>query len=213
MPGLRERVAPIRSYRSAHDSVAGLDAADRRPDLLHDSDRLMPEGEILARADRAVHRMRIGGADECERGFDDRVGRAGLRHRLFRKSDLVDAIHHEGFHRRPSRIARLWCFFHRHAPDARSRGKRDRQLEHAVAPCRDDVLPSYTLWNRDRTRKTAVADLAMYEVARFVFHLSLARGTDRQQAPLHSDFDIFGIDAGQFGANHQLVLMDVGSNE
>src|SRR5208282_6712604 len=77
VPGLRKLVTPVRSDRARDHAVARLELAHARADLVHDSDRLMTESQIFARADRAVNGMRIGGADERHGGLDDRV--AGAR--------------------------------------------------------------------------------------------------------------------------------------
>jgi len=65
---------------------------------VNDSNRLVPESEILPWSDGAVHRMRIGSADKRHRRLDDRIGRAGFRNGFFHESDTVDRVHHEGLH-------------------------------------------------------------------------------------------------------------------
>src|SRR5271156_4919617 len=79
--------------------IAGLEALDRGADLVNDADRLVTQGEVVARADSAVDRVHVGGADEGLGGFDDGVGRAGSGNRFISESDLANPVHHEGSHR------------------------------------------------------------------------------------------------------------------
>ena len=97
--GLRGGVAPLGRNRADQDVIARLEALDRGADLMDDADRLVAQGEIVARPDCAIDRVHVGGADEGLGGLDDGVGRAGSGNRFIGESDLANPFHHEGSHR------------------------------------------------------------------------------------------------------------------
>ena len=153
---------------------------------MHDSNRLVPEGEILARPDRAMDRMRIGGADERHRGLDDRVAGPGFGTGLSMNPTRSIAFITKVF------IGASLVYFarlghlHRNLPDLDAL-ERDRQFENSVAIGRADILLFYTFWDRDRTLKISVSDLAMNEVVLALLARGAARTTDRQDAAIDPD--------------------------
>ena len=99
MSRLGRHVAPIGRDRPHGDVVAGFEGLDLAPYRVHDADGLVPQGEVFARADRPVHRVCVGRADQRPGRLHDRVVWAGTGNRLIGEADLAYPFHHEGSHR------------------------------------------------------------------------------------------------------------------
>ena len=64
MASLRGHVAPVGRDGGDDDPIAGPEVPHFAADLLDDPDGLVPERKVLARPDRTMDRVGVGGADE-----------------------------------------------------------------------------------------------------------------------------------------------------
>src|SRR5208282_349249 len=98
MAGLRCRIAPVGRYRSDDNAVSGLENPNFATDFVNNPDRLVSEGQVLARADCAVNRVRVGSANQGARGFDNRVVGPRPRDWFVDKADSAQSFHRERLH-------------------------------------------------------------------------------------------------------------------
>src|SRR5215472_4799578 len=98
MPVLGRWITPVRRDRADEHTVTGLEDLDRAADLVHDTNRLMSEREVLARTDAAVNSMGIRGADQRPGRLDDGVIRTRSWVGLVHKPDVPDLLRNEALH-------------------------------------------------------------------------------------------------------------------
>ena len=97
------RTDAARDRRWDHDTIAGLEVAHARSDLLDDADAFVAEhGAGFHPAERAADHVQIGPADCAGRQPHDGVGGI-LQHRLVDlfEADVADIVEHYSFHVRP----------------------------------------------------------------------------------------------------------------
>src|SRR5919201_6697106 len=98
MPALRSRVAPVGSDGANENAVTGAERPHLAAYLSDDTDRLVPECQVLPRTYAARDRMRVGRTDQRSGGPHDRVVGTGAWRRLVHESALADLLHHERLH-------------------------------------------------------------------------------------------------------------------